>query len=83
MQAILQRKELKYVNAEPLRQIYKLILQLPDRDKFQSFLASSGCSDKLSVSETYFYLRRFNQIHPFRTTQIEFGRSIKEFHDKH
>jgi len=68
MQAVLQRKELKYVNPEPLREIYKLILRLPDRTKFQSFLASSGCSDKLSVSETFFYLQKFQQIHPLRTT---------------
>lgn len=34
MQAILQRKEIKYVNPEPLREIYKLILKLPDRTKF-------------------------------------------------
>jgi hypothetical protein len=34
MQAILQRKELKYVNPEPLREIYNLILKLPDRTKF-------------------------------------------------
>jgi hypothetical protein len=59
MQAILQRKELKYVNPEPLREIYRLLLRLPDRAKFQSFLASSGCSDKLSVSETFFYLQKF------------------------
>lgn len=83
MKAVLQRKELKYVNPEPLREIYKLILRLPDRTKFQSFLASSGCSDKLSVSETFFYLQKFQQIHPLRTTQIEFERSIQEFHDKH
>ena len=83
MQAILQRKEIKYVNPEPLREIYKLILKLPDRTKFQGFLASSGCSDKLSVSETFFYLQKFQQIHPLRTTQIEFERSIQEFHDKH
>jgi len=83
MRAILQRKELKYVNPEPLREIYQLLLKLPDRAKFQSFLASSGCSDKLSVSETFFYLQKFQQIHPLRTTQIEFERSIQEFHDKH
>jgi hypothetical protein len=83
MKAILQRKELKYVNAEPLREIYKRLLTLPDRAKFQSFLASSGCSDKLSVSETFFYLQKFQQIHPLRTTQIEFERSIQDFHDKH
>lgn len=56
---------------------------MPDRSKFGSFLASSGCSDKLSVSETFFYLQKFQQIHPLRTTQIEFERSIQEFHDKH
>jgi hypothetical protein len=83
MKAILQRKELKYVNPEPLREIYQMLLKLPDRAKFQSFLASSGCSDKLSVSETFFYLQKFNQIHPMRTTQIEFEKSIQEFHDKH
>ena len=59
MQAIHQRKELKYVNPEPLREIYRLILNLPDRAKFQGFLASSGCSDKLSVSETFFDLQKF------------------------
>ena len=83
MNAILQRKELKYVNPEPLREIYQLILKLPDRSKFGSFLASSGCSEKLSVSETFFYLQKFQQIHPLRTTQIEFERSIQDFHDKH
>ena len=83
MRAILQRKELKYVNPEPLREIYQLLLTLPDRTKFQSFLAASGCSDKLSVSETFFYLQKFQQIHPLRTTQIEFEKSIQEFHDKH
>lgn len=76
MQAILQRKELKYVNSEPLREIYKLILKLPDRAKFHSFLASTGCNDKLSVSETFFYLQKFHQIHPLRVTQIEFEKSI-------
>lgn len=60
-----------------------MLLALPDRTKFQQFLASSGCSDKLSVSETFFYLQKFQQIHPLRTTQIEFERSIQEFHDKH
>ena len=83
MEAILQRKDLKYVNPEPLREIYKLILKLPDRAKFDSFLAASGCSDKLSVSETFFYLQKFLQIHPLRTTQIEFEKSIQEFHAKH
>jgi hypothetical protein len=34
MRAILQRKELKYVNPEPLREIYRLLLTLPDRTKF-------------------------------------------------
>lgn len=71
------------MNPEPLREIYRLILNLPDRAKFQGFLASSGCSDKLSVSETFFYLQKFQQIQPLRTTQIEFEKSIQEFHDKH
>jgi hypothetical protein len=74
---------LKYVNPEPLRQIYEIILKLPNRNKFQSFLSSTGCSDKLSVSETFFYLQIFNQIHPLRTTQIEFGKKIQEFYNKH
>jgi len=68
MQAILNRKEEKYVNPEPLRKIYNLILQLPARNQFKGFLASSGCSDKLSVSETFLYLQKFMQIHPLRTT---------------
>jgi len=74
---------LKYVSPEPLREIYKIILKLPYRTKFQNFLATSGCSDKLSVSETFFYLQKFNQIHPLRTTQIEFEKSISEFQQKH
>jgi hypothetical protein len=56
MEAILDRKDGKYVNPVPLRKIYNLILKLPTRSKFESFLASNGCSDKLSVSETFFYL---------------------------
>jgi len=56
MQAILNRKDSQFVNPEPLREVYKMILELPARTKFESFLASSGCSDKLSVSETFFYL---------------------------
>ena len=59
MKAILDRKEGKYVNPEPLREIYQAILKLPTRSKFESFLASAGCQDKLSVSETFFYLQKF------------------------
>ena len=59
MKAILERKDGKYVDPEPLRKIYHTILRLPMRTKFESFLASSGCSDKLSVSETFFYLQKF------------------------
>jgi hypothetical protein len=45
-----------------------MIVKLPNRTKFENFLATSGCSDKLSVSETFFYLQKFMQIHPLRTT---------------
>ena len=83
MQAILNRKDEKYVNPVPLREVYKIILKLPNRTKFESFLASSGCSDKLSVSETFFYLQKFMQIHPLRTTQIEFEKSIEDFYQRH
>lgn len=83
MQAILCRKDSKYVNPEPLREIYQMILKLPNRSKFESFLASSDCSDKLSVSETFFYLQNFMQIHPLRTTQIEFEKSIEDFYERH
>jgi carboxypeptidase C (cathepsin A) len=83
MQAILNRKDEKFVNPVPLREVYNVILKLPARTKFESFLASSGCSDKLSVSETFFYLQKFMQIHPLRTTQIEFEKSIEEFYNKH
>ena len=68
MQAILNRKEEKYVNPDPLRKMYQIILKLPARVQFRGFLASSGCSDKLSVSETFLYLQKFMQIHPLRTT---------------
>jgi len=56
MQAILNRKEGKFVNPIPLREIYNIIIKLPTRTKFENFLASTGCADKLSVSETFFYL---------------------------
>jgi hypothetical protein len=83
MQAILNRKDDKFVNPIPLREVYKIILKLPARTKFESFLASSGCNDKLSVSETFFYLQKFMQIHPLRTTQIEFEKSIEDFYNRH
>jgi hypothetical protein len=83
MKAILDRKDEKFVNPEPLRQVYQLITKLPNRSKFESFLASTGCSDKLSVSETFFYLQMFMQIHPLRTTQIEFEKSIEDFYKRH
>ena len=83
MSAILNRKDGIFVNPEPLREIYKVILKLPNRTKFESFLASTGCADKLSVSETFFYLQKFMQIHPLRTTQIEFEKSIEDFYEKH
>lgn len=83
MSAILNRKDGIFVNPVPLREIYKIILKLPNRTKFESFLASTGCADKLSVSETFFYLQMFMQIHPLRTTQIEFEKSIEDFYEKH
>jgi len=35
------------------------------------------------VSETFNYLQKFMQIHPLRTTQIEFENAIKEFKEQH
>ncbi len=83
MSAILNRKDAIFVNPEPLREIYKIFLKLPNRTKFESFLASTGCADKLSVLETFFYLQKFMQIHPLRTTQIEFEKSIEDFYERH
>ena len=83
MEAILNRKDDKFVNPEPLRKAYKVITKLPTRAKFESFLASTGCSDKLSVSETFFYMQKFMQIHPLRTTQLEFEKSIEDFYRRH
>lgn len=45
LEAILSRKDMKYVNPEPLREIYNIILKLPNRTKFENFLATSGCND--------------------------------------
>lgn len=83
LQSVLKRKNLKYVDPDPLREIYNIILKLPYRNKFENFLSTTGCSDKLSVSETFFYLQKFMQIHPLRTTQIEFDKSISVFQEKH
>ena len=83
MSAILNRKDGTFVNPVPLREVYKIILKLPNRTKFESFLASTGCAEKLSVSETFFYLQMFMQIHPLRTTQIEFEKSIEDFYERH
>ena len=35
------------------------------------------------MSETFNYLQKFMQIHPLRTTQIEFENAIKEFKEQH
>jgi hypothetical protein len=62
--------------------MYNLLLKLPTRAKFESFLASNGCSNKLSTSETFFYLSMFMQIQPLRTTQIEFEKTIEDFYKR-
>lgn len=84
MNAIFSRKEnSKFINAAPLREMYNLLLKLPIRTKFEPFLASTGASNKLSTSETFFYLSMFMQIQPLRTTQIEFEKNIEDFYKHH
>ena len=67
-QAVLVRKDPKYVNQDPLKEVFGLIMKLPNRAKFDSFLSTSGAKGKLSVSETFLILQNFMQIHPLRTT---------------
>jgi hypothetical protein len=54
--AVLNREDPNTVKEMPLREIYRLILQLPNRKKFAEFFSTSGKKGSLSVSETFNYL---------------------------
>ena len=81
--ALLQRNVIKYLNPFPLKQIFHLLIDLPSRKKYLKYLSLSGKSSQLSVSEVFFYLKEFNQIHPSNITQQMFLKLVRECKQQH
>lgn len=81
--AILKRDNMMYINAEPIKKIFQLQLELPERKKYEKYLNHAvGTEKMLSVSEVYYYLKKFHQIHPTNITQIMFQKFVKIFKEK-
>ena len=65
-----------------LKELFHEFIQLPFRAAFEGFLNANDLKTQLSISELYYYLKKFKQIHPLSITKDEFHYEVQEFYRK-
>ncbi len=76
-EATLNRKGGRYVSPDPLKEVFKVLLEIPERKKYGHLMKDKERSITLSVSEVYFYLKKYSQIHPTNLSQLMFAKLVK------
>ncbi len=77
--AMLNRATGKYMTTKPLREVFQTLLEIPERKKYGHIIKEKGRNLVLSVSEVYFYLKKYFQIHPTNLSQVMFAKLVKTF----
>ena len=80
--ATLNRKGGRYVNPSPLKEAFKVLLEIPERRKYGHLMKGKERSTTLSVSEVYFYLKKYSQVHPTNISQVMFAKLTKALKDE-
>lgn len=80
-EALLNRINEKYMNPKPLREVFKILLELPERKKYEDLIKANGKNSTLSVSEVYFCLKKHQLIHPTNLSQVIFTKEVKAIQD--
>eukprot|EP00826_Nyctotherus_ovalis_P029371 TRINITY_DN23198_c0_g1_i1.p2 TRINITY_DN23198_c0_g1~~TRINITY_DN23198_c0_g1_i1.p2 ORF type:complete len:189 (+),score=66.76 TRINITY_DN23198_c0_g1_i1:264-830(+) len=78
---MLNRTTGKYMLSKPLKEVFQILLEVPDRKKYGNIIKEKGRGSVLSVSEVYFYLKKYFQIHPTNLNQVMFARLVRVFKD--
>ena len=76
-EALLTRINEKYMDPKPLREVFKILLELPERKKYEDLIKANGKNSTLSVSEVYFCLKKHQLIHPTNLSQVMFTKEVK------
>ena len=80
-QSMLNRATGKYMTTKPLREVFQILLEIPERKKYGHIIKEKGRNLVLSVSEVYFYLKKYFQIHPTNLSQVMFAKLVKAFNE--
>ena len=80
-EAMLNRTTGKYMLSKPLKEVFQILLEIPDRKKYGNIIKEKGRGMVLSVSEVYFYLKKYFQIHPTNLNQVMFAKLVRMFKD--
>ncbi len=78
-EAMLSRTNGKYMSSNPLKEAFRILLDIPARKKFGHLISKKSRGGALSVSEVYFYLKKYFQIHPTNLNQVLFAKLVNEF----
>ena len=82
-EAMLNRTNGKYMSQKPLKEVFHILLEIPERKKYGNLIRQKGRNLILSVSEVYFYLKKYFQIHPTNLSQVMFAKCVKSFKEDH
>eukprot|EP01022_Parablepharisma_sp_SALTPOND_P032418 TRINITY_DN843_c0_g1_i2.p1 TRINITY_DN843_c0_g1~~TRINITY_DN843_c0_g1_i2.p1 ORF type:complete len:1902 (-),score=265.49 TRINITY_DN843_c0_g1_i2:41258-46963(-) len=80
-EAMLNRATGKYMVTKPLKEVFQILLEIPERKKYGHIIKEKGRGLVLSVSEVYFYLKKYFQIHPTNLSQVMFAKLVKAFNE--
>eukprot|EP01022_Parablepharisma_sp_SALTPOND_P011293 TRINITY_DN146_c0_g1_i1.p2 TRINITY_DN146_c0_g1~~TRINITY_DN146_c0_g1_i1.p2 ORF type:complete len:1216 (-),score=156.01 TRINITY_DN146_c0_g1_i1:15438-19085(-) len=81
-EATLNRANGRVICVKPIKEAFKVLLEIPER---KNLIKEKGRSTALTVSEVYYYLKKYSQIHPTNLSQVMFARivgALKESKEK-
>jgi len=80
-ESMLNRATGKYMATKPLKEVFQILLEIPERKKYGQMIKEKGRANVLSVSEVYFYLKKYFQIHPTNLSQVMFAKLVRAFNE--
>jgi len=77
-QATLNRVNGRIVDIKPLKEAFQVLLEMPERKRYGNLIKEKGRNNSLTVSEVYYYLKKYSQIHPTNLSQVMFAKLVEK-----
>ncbi|EAR94381.2 EF hand protein (macronuclear) [Tetrahymena thermophila SB210] len=69
----------KYVVDEDVETLFQVFIKLPSRQAFSAFMSDYDVKNKITANELFYYLKKFNNLHPLNIQRDKFFDLCKQF----